>query len=67
MPGSGGRTEINMKLLACSLLAWAAIAAGAPGEDPLREGDFSRHLSGPALEVGSLAGKVVLLEYFGYR
>ena len=36
-------------------------------EDPLRGGDLKTHLSGPKVKSGSLEGKVVLLEYWGYN
>lgn len=35
-------------------------------EDPLRGVELRRHLTGPEVKPGSLKGKVVLFEYWGY-
>lgn len=45
------------------------LAMGAPAlaGDPLKSANFREHISGPTIEPGSLEGKVVFLEYFGYR
>lgn len=36
-------------------------------EDPLRGTELRKHLTGPQVELGSLKGKVVFFEYWGYR
>ncbi len=54
-----------MKRTAYAVSIVALAAALAFGDDPLKGGSLSEHLSGPALEPGSLEGKVVLLEYWG--
>ena len=51
------------------ILALCVIATGLPAlaGDPLDKANFREHISGPTIEPGSLDGKVVFLEYFGYR
>ena len=45
------------------------LATGVPAlaEDPLNSANFREHISGPTIGPGSVTGKVVFLEYFGYR
>lgn len=52
--------------LANALLLFLTVVV-ARADVPLRNADWGRHLSGPALAPSDLEGKVVLLEYFGYR
>ena len=56
-----------MKLVSPVALAAVLFATTAFADDPLDGANYSEHLSGPTLEPGALEGKVVLLEYFGYR
>lgn len=56
-----------MRTWIASALLLLATPLAAKAENPLRQADWSRHLSGPKLAPEDLEGKVVLLEYFGYR
>ena len=51
------------------IAALCLLATGVPAlaGDPLKSANYREHISGPTLEPGSLEGKVVFLEYFGYR
>jgi hypothetical protein len=43
------------------------LVSGVYAGDPLKGASYRELISGPRLEPGALEGKVVLLEYFGYR
>jgi len=55
---------MNRTVVVAMLMLWGAPALA---ENPLARANFQRHLSGPQLEVSAFEGKVVLLEYFGFR
>ena len=54
------------RTLVTALLVTAPAGPALAG-DPLAGGSLRNRISGPELEAGSLEGKVVLLEYFGFR
>jgi len=56
-----------MKRTATTVLAVCLAASIAVAGDPLKGANYREHVSGPTLEPGALEGKVVLLEYFGFR
>jgi hypothetical protein len=66
------RGGIMSKFLAVACVLWLALVGGGislhadDGLDPLRDVKLDKHLTGPEVALGSLKGKVVFFEYWGF-
>ena len=58
------------KVVAAACVLWFILASfslfAEEGKDPLRDTELKKHLSGPEIKAGSLKGKVVFFEYWGF-
>lgn len=58
------------KVVTAVCVLWVIIAGfslfAEDGKDPLRDTELKKHLNGPEIEAGSLKGKVVFFEYWGF-
>jgi hypothetical protein len=62
----GDMKKISLFLCVLFLFVSGSVILKAE-EDPLRGTELRKHLTGPEIEPGSLKGKVVFFEYWGYR